>query len=335
MLPESAKIDCDTTISEWLKTRIPYGSFDRDCIQLIRKTFNNLRKNPTLSTEDLVEIRQMLDDFWWESRLYYFYLKQSNVSTAFIYPAYQNEAVVYALRKAGIKVIELQHGVISKGANFYVYPSALKKINRDILLPDEIWVWGSYWKSILLKGFEFSENKIKVVGDFIKRPDLTMFSSPKEKVVLVTLSTGTQSFFIPYIKQLYEHILRHPGWKLWIKPHPGDPNNAVYDDAFKGYELLEIIDKNTNIFQCLQKATIQVSIFSNTLFEAVETSTVSFCLDVDSKYKGFVEDVIAAGVAYKLDSGEDPICRMEELLHSHKEPERDIFFSTFSIPQVY
>ncbi len=333
-LPANTVVDNHSNLTEWLATRIPYGSFDRQCIQMIKEVFKNLSGNPNLSNNDFAEIRQVLDDFWRESRLYYFYLKQSAVSIAFIYPAYQNEALVYALRVAGIKVIELQHGVISNGANFYVYPLNLKKVKNDLLLPDEIWVWGPYWKSILLKGFEFSENQVKIVGDFITRPDSIKLSPVKEKIVLITLSTGTQSFFIPYLKQLHEQLHQHPGWRIWVKLHPGDPNNQAYYEAFEGFELLELMDKKTNISECLKKALIQISIFSNTLYEAVGTSTLNFCLDVDSRFKGFVEDIIAAGVAYKLDPDQDPIQRMGQIRHVHKEPERDIFFSDFSVPQV-
>jgi hypothetical protein len=332
-LPDSVRVDYHSTLPIWLETRIPFNQFDQNCVKMIRAVFKQLSKKTKLTKEDCREIRIALDDFWRESRLYYYYLKNTQISTAFIYPAYQNESLVYALREAGIKVIELQHGVISKGANFYVYPQNVKKLDTDMLLPDDIWVWGPYWKETLLKGFEFKEGQVKVVGDFITRPDTSKFPDTKEKIALVTLSTGTQNFFIPYLKKISDYLVKHPGWVIWVKLHPGDPNNQVYYDEFEENELIVLIDKKTNISECLKSAALQISIFSNTLFEAVGTNTINFCLDVDDRFKGFVEEIISAGVACLLDPYEDPIERFEFILPIFKAPEKEIFFSAFSISQ--
>jgi hypothetical protein len=124
---------------------------------------------------------------------------------------------------------------------------------------------------------------------------------------------------------------KHPGWKIKVKLHPGDPNNQVYYNEFDGYDLIELVDKKTNISECLKTAALQISIFSNTLFEAIGTNTINFCLDVDDRFKGFVDEIVSAGVACLLNPDEDPIEQYELISTTFKSPEKQLFFSEFSI----
>lgn len=328
-LTATTSIEFDSILPDWLSLSIRFSEFDSECVKMLREIYHQIIHAAALQPDDHVEIQLAFENFWREARLYYSVLKNSPVKTAFIYPAYQNEALVYALRKAGIRIIELQHGVISKGANFYVYPAIVNKVKGDKLLPDEIWVWGNYWKNVLLKGAEFKKEQIKVAGDFISRPAYPQESDQKEKILLIALSSNTQAVFIPYIKQLEKQLRLHPDWRIQIKLHPGDPNNQVYLDAFGSLEKIELVGKQINIAECLRKASIQISIYSNTLFEAIGTGTLNFCLDVDAKFKGFVDDVVAAGVAYLLQPAEDPIEKFEALRPTHKELNSDDFFAKF------
>jgi hypothetical protein len=66
----------------------------------------------------------------------------------------------------GIKTVELQHGLISKHDLYYVYPGKYREALSKGIFPNEIWLFGNFWKEVLQRGAESEFMKPVVIGNF-------------------------------------------------------------------------------------------------------------------------------------------------------------------------
>jgi hypothetical protein len=302
----------------------------------LKKVINQLKAEATLNQSDLADIRTGFDLFIRDFIKYLnFFTLFKNTKKLFIFPAYQNEAIVLAAKLLNIEVVELQHGLIGSDSRFYVYPETVNMRTKKLILPDRILVWGQYWKEVLLKGFEYSKENIHISGDFIYRPEVV--SKQKLNVLLISTNKYCQNVFIPFILKQVDYIQsQHNEWTIYLKLHPSDKRNNEYYEIFNNYESIKIIEGGRSIEELIAIAKIHVTLFSVVIFESLGLNIKNYCLLADNNHSesdefvGFQKEISNAGIADIITAENDVI---QTYLNSNKTTDsckREYVFAALS-----
>ncbi len=185
-------------------------------------------------------------------------------------------SLIKAAKDLGIETIEFQHGNFSKYHFGYYFGENKKELDY---FPDKFLVWNEYWKSlinfpiddknIIIKGFDFLENKKKFYLD-IKRVENR----------IVVLSQGVLGDKIA--KKILDNWDFFKKFDIKYKLHPGEY------DRWQEYESLIIlakksnveIIKNTDLYMLFSSCQYQVGVFSTALSEGVEFGCETILLDL-------------------------------------------------------
>ena len=287
---------------------------DRNEWKLIRnlqQCYKRVRKETRFSEEELRDIKVGMDEFWKNYRVWEKVFRHLRLEKALIIPGYQTENIIAALRINGVYVIEPQHGMITTSSHFHVYPQIVRPVRKKALFADEEWVFGEFWKEQLLKGAEFDESQVKILGDYFIRnttetsdnkEKLNAFKSRFEKLVLIGTQTNRHPYFIEYVKFLAPlYLKKRPEVGIVVKPHPIEKQ-----DVYKSISDFDnVFFCHMNLDYLYQHCDTYLSMYSNTLYEASKHRHLKlFALSVP-EWSELVEDVVKSGVAKKVTKGTD------------------------------
>ena len=130
----------------------------------LRTTFEKISNSKLFSDRELTGIRNAFQTFLLHFKAWDHFLSRIKAPLAVFEQHYHREGFLLACKRNNIKAVELQHGLIVPEDIFYVFPSETKTVIEKALFADEIYVYGEYWKSNLLKGVEYPAEKIKTLG---------------------------------------------------------------------------------------------------------------------------------------------------------------------------
>ncbi|MCC6252117.1 MAG: hypothetical protein IT238_06605 [Bacteroidia bacterium] len=309
---------------------LPSNEHEKILIREINITYNNIVKSNYFNQKDLENIAFAFQNFFNKYKVWSRFLSFVNPQTAFCIVHYHNEGKILALKRKGINVTELQHGLISTKDVFYVFPPMTSSIINIALFADEIWVYGQYWKTVLEKGVEYV-NKIKVAGYYLYDSfegynqildEIDNFAEGN-KIILVTTQTTLHQPFNDYIIWLANDIAQKKlPYKIIVKNHPLE--------KAEHYQILNDL-KNVKIYNypllvLFKKSQIHVSIYSTTLFDGVRAGVPGFAL-YNEQYKDYIEEIIQSGVATLLQIKENPIEKLGNIKTAHP----DYYYSNFDI----
>lgn len=219
---------------------------------------------------------------------------------------YHNEGCLAAARILGIKTVELQHGLISKHDLYYVYPNKYRAALSKGIFPNEIWLFGNFWKEVLQKGAESEFMKPIVIGNFTTDVAVKSEHLVKENRVLLCAQKNLSQPYIEWIRFMKSQILpRHPEWKLIVKLHPLESQVEKY--LIEAGESVEVLPVSASLNEELKRAKVQVSIYSTTFFDAVGMQVKNYSLDDIGYSLDYASEMVAMGVAESLKNGEDVI----------------------------
>lgn len=217
---------------------------------------------------------------------------------------YALQALIAACKQLEIKTIELMHGSILKLHPYYNAPQApasfLSAFSR-FMLPDEIGVYGMYWKENLVAGKLFSEQSVFIVGYFlqIEPPSRTPHSDPRT-TILISTQAPFQRDWLMYIESL-KRSLSPRDWRVLIKPHPNEK-----DEPYRRLAVPGFIEVNTDsVYTLLNLADIHLSVRSTVLYEALRYGVANYVLVVDSVARE-CQEIIDDGIGLPIHQGELP-----------------------------
>jgi hypothetical protein len=223
---------------------------------------------------------------------------------------YHNEGCLAAAQLLGIKTIELQHGLISKHDLYYVYPNKYREALSKGIFPNEIWLFGNFWKEVLQKGAESEFMKPLVIGNFTTDVLVKSELLSKENRLLLCAQKNLSQPYIDWIRFMKKQILPlHPDWKLIVKLHPLESQVEKY--SAEANDLVEVLPISASLNEELKRAKIQVSIYSTTFFDAIGMSVKNYALDDIGYSLDYSSEMVAMGVAESLKNGEDVIEKFE------------------------
>lgn len=254
-----------------------------------------------------------------------YFFKNKLILKAIIEQHYHREGFILACRKHGVGVIELQHGLIANEDIFYVFPYQVSGVIDKALFPDKIFVFGDYWKQVLLNGCEYKDEQIINSGYFqYKKNAVNQLLFSKEAVknrILITTQYSIETYFIEYVKKI-SPLLDH-NWEIILKPHPVENTNTYAELSTLTNVKIMQGDLDCLILNC----EFVISIFSTTIFDAVRLNKVAFSLYFPL-FSDYVNGIIESGAAYLLLPEDNPV---ERFNNATKKKKSNNFYSELDI----
>jgi len=290
-----------------LTSSLPYpDKNEREMLREIIGVMGKASGKEHFTSYELKHLYSAMHIFFEEFRFYYHAFKDQDVSTLYFICHYHREGLIAAMKLLNIKCVEFQHGLIATNDLYYVYHEQFSGSIKNSFFPDQLVVYGPYWKRILQSGCEFKSKQILVGGDYLYRQnDQKIVVTPKENIILVCAQKNLHQDYVLYGKSLAENLKKHPEWRGIIKLHPLERNKTAYDEL-KNLNI-EIVGVETPLDELLSKCKIQISIYSTTFYDALGFGVVNYSLQEFGAMSDYASDMISEGVAIPIMVDEDPI----------------------------
>jgi hypothetical protein len=182
-------------------------------------------------------------------------------------------ASIAALKGAGVRVAELQHGWIGPTHASYNYGTAGFDTPLRNGLPDELLTFGDYWS----QGLRFP-GRITPIG----KPhleDAAGHASPLEtrREILVVSSTTDPVAMVDFVTRLRSCV--DAQWTVVFRPHPSE--FPTLSERYGGLVDLAgvTIDRRPDVYEALAVAAAVVGVASTVLFEARAFGCAVFVLE--------------------------------------------------------
>jgi len=171
------------------------------------------------------------------------------------------------LHSAGFKVIELQHGFVSKEHYAYNYPqSCIEDVEHQCrgYLPDYLLMFGEYWAERV----RTPSKKIVVGYPYLNKlsEKLIQKITPELKTILIVSQGTVTGRMVNIAKKLSRACSEY---KIIFKLHPGEIPFKERYQSLKNISNI-IIMGNYNIYELIAKTSIIIGYNSTTLFEALK-----------------------------------------------------------------
>lgn len=204
------------------------------------------------------------------------------------------QGTIAAAKELNIKVIEFQHGVIDKNHPVYNYPSFLKDKKHELLVPDEILMWGEYWKENLLKQGFWKDDELFAYGhsrisDFKSSNSVRLIESSENKIatILYTSTLPLLNESISFLEKTIETaISRNLPLKIIVKLHPGELDYAdkYFPLQAKYPSFCEIkTHDSADLYELFKISRLHISVYSATLFESFELGVPTGIINLSAK----------------------------------------------------
>lgn len=273
-----------------------------ELLNLIRSVFKILRLIKSLGTlteTEYNDIKLAFIFFIKDLSFFRLLLKNNSLKSSFLCHHYYNEALILALKEHNIVVNEVQHGIISSTKTFFFLPDDILKLKKDALFADRIFVFADFWKKCLIKGNEYKENNIYVLGKSNENLKENLQNNKTKNTILIATqarvnqpTTNLTLELLEYAKQLSNNCSH----QVLVQPHP-----------FENLEELNMLLKGSNVIiakhslmENLKRSSVFISGYSTTLFEARTLGGIKvYSLNTISEAR-HINAMVELGVSYLL-----------------------------------
>ncbi len=242
------------------------------------------QEHPQYSLKNLQRTDRMVYIY---ARLIRRLLKKSGCKVVFLncgcYGSY-HAIVSYVAKSLGIRVVELQHGMINKGHIAYGEDTELKNDNDyKQYLPDEVWTFGEYWS----KQVDWDIKKIAIGNPYLNSFK-TRFATinPKNKFLIISQHLYQHVFktFVPQLAECY------PNETIILRLHPRD-NAEDYSNLLETYKNIRLSSSEVNLYQEICQSEYVIGIDSTCLYESVAFGKVPVIIDCEQSRRNFNHDI--------------------------------------------
>ena len=325
----SILLQCDYHIKDLAKCRIPPDSQEIELLWDINYVIAKTESSGLFSRSELYYLKSCFHVFYDEFRFYYSLFKNQKVRKVILTCHYHKEGLLSELRILGIESVELQHGLIASNDIYYVYPHQYKSIISGGLFPNKIGVYGVKWKELLLRGCEFTEDRIDVVGEYFDIGEKVFSSVQKENLIIVCSQKNLDADYLAYLKHLDTQLSNHPGWQALVKLHPLEKRRDLY--LMHSFRHVEIADVDLSLKELLARARVQISIYSTTFFDALGYNVLNMSLQDYGYSREYAREILAMGVAMPCQFNEDPVELYYKFKDSYQLPSRNDFYANTTL----
>ena len=221
--------------------------------------------NSNLSLFDKSEIIREIEKFKIQYNYYYSYFKKNNIKEIYIICAYGKEGIVAAAKDLSIKVIEIQHGSVTKYHLAYNY-----QIETEVpYFPEYFYSFGKYWEEIVTfpKG-----TKLKVYGFPYLQTQLIKYKDiPEKKDQILFISQGHIGEKLLY--KAIEFAKKNSNKNIVYRLHPGELRYSIknYMDILQKYTLNNFIleDCKEDLYKLMKESEYIFAVSSTAIYEAL------------------------------------------------------------------
>ena len=281
------------TLKFKLNKKLNFQKFDTAENKLIEncngKLCNLLGINPNLPLFDKTEIMREIEKFKIQYNYYYSYFRKKNLKEIYIICSYGKEGIVAAAKDLNVKVIELQHGSITKYHLGYNYQT-----EQEIpYFPEYFYSFGKYWEEIVA----FPKNtKIKVYGfPYLQNQLIKYKDIPEKKDQILFISQGHIGEKLLY--KAIEFALKNKNKNIVYRLHPGELRYSLknYMDILQKYTLSNFIleDCKEDLYKLVKESEHIFAVSSTTIYEALALGKNVGIVKLPSSEA--VSDLIACG----------------------------------------
>lgn len=250
----------------------------------IEKEFNiTFSKEGKKKILEIYKSQLQFRDFYLECYIHLFEKIQPKVLILPVAYNYHNMLKIEVAKKLGIKTIELEHGIISKGHiayNFY------KKYDLPAF-PDYIFTFGKY--DVEVPRFPFPNEKAIAVGSTELECKVRYYARKLNKLTkkkrIITFLSDNNKDLIQCAIDLSEVIDRDE-WNIKLKLHPSEYQNwKKYYPALINSKVQVCDDSKHNIYYYLATSDYVVGSSSTTVFEATKFDCQILILAVGAYFR--------------------------------------------------
>lgn len=202
-------------------------------------------------------LRRFLLERWGFRKVF----RYEGIKTLYLVSA-DRPSLIAAAHDVGAKVVELQHGWMSKTHMRYSWP------RTDFLpyFPDEFWAWGQYW----IDGVQLPANcKVRMMGankNFNHYRDSNL--SVKAKQVTVISQPFCSSQVLEETMAVAKVL---PNYEFIIKPHPTENQESISEKLRQAPKLknIRVAQRDENTLQLITESEYCFGVNSTSVFEAI------------------------------------------------------------------
>lgn len=205
-----------------------------------------------------------IKNYYLSYRINYRYLKRRTPSKVYLTCSYGREGIIQAARDLGIKVYELQHGMISHIHLGYSFPKGVK----IPYFPDKILLYGEFWK--YEADYPINDNCLLVIGNpYVEIQKNKYSKNVKNPSCIVFISSG--DYGRPLSKLAINFLKKNKACKIIYKLHPSEFGvwKTLYPDlANCTGKSLEVIEDSVNLYEIFSVSTFLVGVNSTAIYES-------------------------------------------------------------------
>lgn len=313
------------SLSNWFP---PTNEIQHEIYSELKGVLRKIKESDVFSKIEFQYVESAFNVFFESFRRWHALLSVANPKTLVGITHYHNEGCLAAAKLLGIKTVELQHGLISKHDLYYVYPTKYSEALSKGIFPNEIWLFGNFWREVLEKGAESAFMKPIVIGNFTTDVAVKTDQLEKENRVLLCAQKNLSQPYIEWIRFMKKQILPlHPEWKLIVKLHPLESQVEKY--KAEADDRVDVLSVSASLNEELKRARIQVSIYSTTFFDAIGMSVKNYSLNEIGYSLDYASEMVAMGVAESLKNREDVIEKFQSAPSFPDHLTREDIFAAF------
>lgn len=240
-------------------------------------------ENVALMHEILEEVsgginhQQILRKYLAQYRLMKFWLRiLPRPKVVFLSVSYTNFGYIRAFRELGIKVVEVQHGIISKNHHAYFYAKEMDPIQ----FPEYLVTVGEKEVAVFKEENSFPVNEVVPVGSWIIDHYRTQKRTEKRELpkILFTLQDGVMSAgLIQFILELSPKV----SGKFEIQVQPRRTTKQEYLIDFP--ELDSIRFSEEDFYSEVINCDIHATVYSTTAIEALSLGIPNILVNIDNQ----------------------------------------------------
>jgi hypothetical protein len=210
--------------------------------------------------------------------LYSVILWPLKISKVYVVSSYSNSDIIAVLKRRGIVVIEIQHGVVGETHRGYNY----KVKKQNFPTPNKVYVYNDFWKKELLNAGYYSEEQIYIYGR-LKYDLLAEDQAPVSEKYFVFTGQNCYSSEVVRFLIASDSLLIEQGIKLYYIPHPNETDKSLSDisNSLKNcYSVKIISNKNYTTEQYIFNSLAHISLFSSCHFDAIHYKGATFVANI-------------------------------------------------------
>lgn len=221
---------------------------------------------------------------YWQSRLFGLLVRRLRPSVALVSDTGEYGLVI-AFRKAGIPIIELQHGVFDANHPDAI-PNWAKGSGTELVLPDVLATRNGFWIQ-QLAGCHQAVSAVPVGNEMIDRArerrairQAELRNGPDLKRILVTTQGSDSERLAAWLEAMLAAAPAGQAWRLTIKLHPTYDTHTTAYEALADHPDVNVVPggDQPNVFDLLSEADLHLSIASACLFEAAALQVPSLII---------------------------------------------------------